>query len=64
MMHLDVHCREWVSDCCLNAKQEIFSAIPWQEQVTFWWDEDDCFVLDQQELDFKFCWVNETTFCG
>jgi hypothetical protein len=26
-----------------------FSAISWQEQVTFWWDDDDvCFVLDQQ----------------
>jgi hypothetical protein len=32
-----------------------FSAISWQEQVTFWWDYDDDvrFVLDQHaDLDF------------
>ena len=31
-----------------------FSAISWREQVTFWWDDDDVFiVLDQHaELDF------------
>ena len=31
-----------------------FSAISWQEQVTFWWDDNDdvCFIPDQHsELD-------------
>ena len=30
--------------------REHFSAILWQEQVAFWWDDDDedvCFVQDQ-----------------
>jgi hypothetical protein len=38
---------EWVSDCCLTPTQE-FSAISWQEQVNFQWDDDEVrFVLDQ-----------------
>jgi hypothetical protein len=38
-------CYQWVSDCCLTQQ---FSAISWQEQVNFQWDDDDvCFVLDQ-----------------
>jgi hypothetical protein len=46
--------REWVSDCCLMPTQQFFSAISWQEQVNFQWDDDDiCFVLDQHaELGF------------
>ena len=44
---------EWVSDCCLTPIQN-FSAISWQEQVNFQWDDDEVhFVLDQHaELDF------------
>ena len=31
-----------------------FSAMPWREQATFWWDGDVHFILDKQaELDFK-----------
>ena len=37
---------EWVSDCCLSPNN--FSAISWQEQVNFQWDDGEvCFVLDQ-----------------
>jgi hypothetical protein len=37
-----------------NAKSAIFFAISWQEQVPFWWDNDDvCSELDQHSyLDF------------
>jgi hypothetical protein len=37
-----------------NANSAIFSAISWQEQVNFQWDDDEIrFVLDQHgELDF------------
>ena len=36
---------EWL---LLNANSAIFSAILWQEQVTFQWDDDEvCIVLDQ-----------------
>jgi len=36
-----------VSDCCLTPTQQ-FSAISWQEQANFQWDDDDvCLVLDQ-----------------
>jgi hypothetical protein len=35
----------WGSDCCLMPTQQ-FSAISWQEQVNFQWDDDeDCFNL-------------------
>jgi hypothetical protein len=42
-----------VSDCCLMPTQQ-FSAISWQEQVNFQWDDDEVhFILDQHvELDF------------
>ena len=36
----------WVSDCCYNAKMSNFSAISWQEHVTFN-DNDIYCVLDQ-----------------
>jgi hypothetical protein len=43
-----------MSNCCLMPTQQFFSAISWQEQVNFQWDDDDiCFVLDQHaELGF------------
>ena len=32
------------------------SAILWQDQVTFWWDDDNiCFVLDQNVI-ILWCW--------
>jgi len=38
------------------------SAISWQDQVTFWWDDDNiCFVLDQNII-FLWCWNKFT--CG
>ena len=41
---------EWVSDYCFMPREH-FSVISWQEQVAFWWDDDDdgdvCFVQDQ-----------------
>jgi hypothetical protein len=42
---------EWL---LLNANSAIFSAISWQEQVNFQWDDDEVrFVLDQHaKLDF------------
>ena len=42
-----------MSDCCLMPTQQ-FSAISWQEQVNFQWDDDEVhFILDQHaELDF------------
>ena len=43
----DVHI---VSECANVAKCQMtnISALSWQEQVTFQWDDDDvCFILDQ-----------------
>jgi len=41
-----------MGECCLTSSEQ-FSAIWWQEQVTFLYDDDVCFVLDQHtELAF------------
>ena len=46
----------WVNEGIIVVQHQMsnFSAIPWQEHVEFWWDDDDIrFVLDQHaKLDF------------
>ena len=47
--HVLAMCSEWVSDSCLMSTQQ-FSAISWQEQVNFQWDDNEVrFVLDQHQ---------------
>jgi hypothetical protein len=46
-----------------NLGEYCFSAISWREQVTFWWVDDVCLVLDQHaDLDFHRLahWNNST----
>jgi hypothetical protein len=48
--------RRPVSKCVIVIKRQLcnFSALSWQEQVSFQWDDDEvCLVLDQHaEMDF------------
>jgi hypothetical protein len=45
-----------MSNCCLIPTQQFFSAISWQEQVNFQWDDDDFyFVLDQHAKSDFYC---------
>ena len=45
---------EWVSEWVIvQCQVSNFSAISWQEQVAFWWEDVHIFILDQHgELDF------------
>ena len=51
ILQTDSETNEWLNDCCLMPT-EIFSAISWQEQVAFRWDNDDDvhFVQDHHPL--------------